>query len=932
MINIKRILGKRTDLLHFINGSSQQSLQQYQKASQGLQFLSGQSKQPKIHNQNFYQFSAMKRTFDLLNDQKKLKSVTNKEILLANFESRVQLRYQLLNSLFQTLPVDQINETSMLIPILTHACQKGLESGLSPEEVIDKFFKEYDQNQIYNTEQKKIDFLFRVVQFVERQVVLVDALEDANYSQINDLHGPESLGNLIERIRRHNLDDELLKQLSRFAVRVVLTAHPTQFYPKQVLSIINDLNEAIQSNDITQIQYLLWQLAKTPFFQREKPTPLDEAQFLIQYLENVFYDAVGTLQDRLRKVLGSKFDKQKEFHKFYTLGFWPGGDRDGNPFVRVETTKKVAKLLRTSILKCYIRDVRQVKKRLSFKGIYELLEEIENDFGSNFSYKPSVSLEQLYEKLDFIRQKIITDHNGLFLPIFENFQRKVHTFGYHFASIDIRQDSRVLDKTFKALQEKVPYMLPYNFEELPVQQKLDLLLSLKPLNTVPQLDDEVLNDTLQTFNAMREIQEENGEFGSYRFIISNCRGPLDVAKVYAMSQLTGGWSGNSKIDVVPLFETIDDLKSADKSMKELFSNGIYQKHLKFRKMRQTIMCGFSDGTKDGGYLGANWGIYQAKENLSKISRDYGVEAIFFDGRGGPPARGGGNKHLYYASQGPTIENHEIQITIQGQTISSNFGVTDSCLHNLELLMSAGLQNNVLEDPKRVLTQSQRDLLNELSEVSLKSYLEFKNHPKFMPYLLEKSPLKYYGEANIGSRPAKRSAGGEMKFEDLRAIPFVGAWSQLKQNVPGFYGLGTALKKLEAEGRLNEAADLYKDSLFFKALVQNSMMSMCKTYFPLTHYMLKDKQYSEFWNQIYNEFQETERLLLLITEQKQLLDNEPVIKQSIKLREQIVLPLLTIQQFALQRINKDHQEDLHKSYQNLIIRSLFGSINATRNAA
>ena len=238
--------------------------------------------------------------------------------------------------------------------------------------------------------------------------------------------------------------------------------------------------------------------------------------------------------------------------------------------------------------------------------------------------------------------------------------------------------------------------------------------------------------------------------------------------------------------------TITDLENAPAVMEELYTNPTYSKHLKKRGNKQTIMLGFSDGTKDGGYLMANWGIFKAKEHLTEVSRKYGVTVLFFDGRGGPPARGGGKTHQFYASLGPTIEDKEVQLTIQGQTISSNFGTLDSSQYNLEQLISSGILNRLNETNLQMSKQNVK-VMDDLAHKSYEAYVNFKSHPMFVPYLERMSTLKYYAKTNIGSRPSKRGKSDALVFEDLRAIPFVGSWSQLKQNVPGFFGVGTALK-------------------------------------------------------------------------------------------------------------------------------------------
>ena len=240
--------------------------------------------------------------------------------------------------------------------------------------------------------------------------------------------------------------------------------------------------------------------------------------------------------------------------------------------------------------------------------------------------------------------------------------------------------------------------------------------------------------------------------------------------------------------------------------------------------------------------------------------------------------------------------------------------------------------------KNILSDKDRVVITNLAETSYETYKDFKNHPMFIPYLERMSTLKYYAKTNIGSRPSKRGTSDKLIFSDLRAIPFVGSWSQLKQNVPGFYGVGTALKQYEDRGEFDKVEQLYNNSKFFRTLLENSMMSLTKSFFDLTKYMSKDEEFGEFWNIIYTEYLTTKRLLLKLTGYEELMENEPSGKASIEVRESIVLPLLTIQQYALKKIQElekagvaDDDEE-KKIFEKIVTRSLFGNINASRNSA
>ncbi|MBZ4035082.1 phosphoenolpyruvate carboxylase [Flavobacterium sp. 17A] len=855
---------------------------------------------------------------------------------IERFNQDVLSKYHIYNSVFITLPFDSIDNTGVLLPLFTETCETGFKKQETPKEIVDFFSNKFLNNA---SETEKIDLMFRFIQYIERQIVLFDAIEDAAFPEVNNMEGRGSLRDIKEKSDAKEKDDELIQFLEDFNVRTVLTAHPTQFYPGPVLGIINDLTEAIRQNDLLQIKQLLAQLGKTPFIQNEKPNPYDEAVSLIWYLENVFYATAGEIVHYLQKNILEGSPIQNQLIK---LGFWPGGDRDGNPFVTTEITLKVADRLRTSILKCYYIEMRNLKRKLTFSGVDTLVADLENKLYRSVFYSKGeifITLEELLEQLNKIRTIIIEKHQSLYLDELEAFLVKINLFGFHFATLDIRQNSKIHNIVFK---DVVDYYLnsgsdifPKNYYELTEDEKINVLSKVKGDLNPADFENEITQSTLESVQAIKTIQANNGEEGANRYIISNNESALNVMETFAMIRLNN-WE-NPSVDIIPLFESVDDLQNAHSIMEQLYTNPEYSKHLKERGNKQTIMLGFSDGTKDGGYLMANWSIYQAKISLTEISRKYGIKAIFFDGRGGPPARGGGKTHKFYASLGPKIENNEIQITVQGQTISSNFGTLDSCRYNIENLLSAGVTNQVFSKEKNELTADETQILTDLANLGYEKYLSFKNHPKFIPYLEKMSTLKYYSKTNIGSRPSKRSKSESLDFADLRAIPFVGSWSQLKQNVPGFFGVGSALRHFEESGQWDKVSDLYHNSLFFKTLLENSMMSLAKSFLPLTAYMKNDPEFGEFWQIIYDEFSETKRLLLKIADHKTLMENYPDGIASIQIRERIVLPLLTIQQYALLRINelnKDESpnEELIKVYEKIVTRSLFGNTNASRNSA
>lgn len=839
------------------------------------------------------------------------------------FRQIVANKYLIYNSLFTALPYEKMSNIGMLIPFLYKESKEGYAQGKEPRQIIEEFFRDHTESM---DEDEQIDLMFRIIQYIERQVVLFDSIEDVAFRSLHDKADFGTVHHLYQVAKENNKLDEVREKLKNFAVRVVFTAHPTQFYSNEVQRIMHEMRDAIRKDSVSRIDLLLQQLGLTPFITHKKPTPYDEALSIIYYLRHIYYDSLGSLFTEVKLLFGE--DIASENSDMIQLGFWPGGDRDGNPFVKADTTWRVAQELNISILKCYYNHLKELRKKLTFRKVNDLVKEISQKlYKCIFQGEASVKQEELLNQLKEIRKILIKDYNSLYLNDLDELIDRVNLFGTHFASLDIRQDSSKHDLMIRAIFQKE---FKVDYDSLEDEDKIKFLTE-KSLNIQAEdYEDEIIKDTINNIKQLKEIQAINGEKGVHRYIISNSESVFDILNVYAFFKYCGYKDEDIKFDIIPLFETIKGFSNSEKVMNLLYNQKNYAAHLKRRNGKQTIMLGFSDGTKDGGYVRANWGIYETKEALSRVAKANGVKVVFFDGRGGPPARGGGKTHQFYESQGQDIANYEIQLTIQGQTITSVYGTKEQSYYNFEQLLTAGVNNEVFKNDKINLNENEREILNNLAQKSYQKYVELKENEKFVPYLEKMSTLKYYGKTNIGSRPSKRGSGNKLIFSDLRAIPFVGSWSLLKQNVPGYYGFGTAIQFYKENGKIEELKKLFKQSSFFKTLVENSMMSMMKTYFPLTQYMKDDIEFGEFWELLYNEFELTKQMILEVSGYKTLMEDEPVSKASVDMREKIVLPLLTIQQYALQKIQENN--DKKEVYENMVMRCLFGNINASRNSA
>ncbi|MES2417766.1 MAG: phosphoenolpyruvate carboxylase [Bacteroidota bacterium] len=848
------------------------------------------------------------------------------------FNNEVISRFELYNSLFLTLPFYKVKDTGTLLPLFIKNCEEGVKNHETPAEVIEEFFSKYTAN----TAAKEItDLLFRFIQYIERQVVLFDAVEDASFNKLNVNEEQNSLRALFQKtIDSKELHDKVDRLIDEFSLRLVLTAHPTQFYPGSVLAIINDLTAAIKVNDISSINQLLQQLGKTPFFNKKSPTPVDEALSLAWYLENVFYFAAANIQAEINQLLN-------EFHidskKVIELGFWPGGDRDGNPNVSPETTLQVTKMLRQILFRCYYRDFRNLKRRITFRGVEEtiaVLQDIlyKNAFDSNLA--PEDISNTLIVHLNQIKVILTDDHDGLFTSLVDDLLRKVELYGCHFASLDIRQDSRILRDvhTYCRQQKPISALFSTHYNDLSEAGKIESM-SFKTAKIIyADQPDSVINDILQTIAEIGQMQNNNGERACHRFIISNCQQASDILQLIELF-LWNGWEAEKlHIDFVPLFETVNDLSGAAEIMETLYKHPFYSAHLARRGKKQDIMLGYSDSTKDGGYLAANWSIFKAKVSLTEITTKYGIQLAFFDGRGGPPARGGGKTHRFYAAMGKEIANKNIQLTIQGQTISSQYGSIDSAEFNIEQLVNAGISTGMKEKHNVLLDEANFSTLDAMANDSYHAYLALRKNELFLPYLETLSPLTLLSKITISSRPVKRNSGEALKLEDLRAISFVTSWSQLKQNIPGFYGIGTALKNQELNGNWEQVAKTYRSSGYFKTIIDNCTMSMSKSDFSITAYLANDKKFGEFWKILHAEFELSKTMLLKLAGHETLMENYPVEKLSIAVRERIVLPLVLIQHYALEKLQHELNDEAQQAYQKLAIRTVYGIVNAGRNLA
>jgi len=481
---------------------------------------------------------------------------------LTRFNQNVLSKYQIYNSIFMTLPFDTITKTGVLLPLFHETCKNGFSNQEDPTTIVDTFFKKY---QARRSPKSRINLLFRFIQYIERQVVLFDAIEDAAFPVVNNMDGIGTLRSLKESVTKDGKLDTLKKYLEEFKVRIVLTAHPTQFYPGSVLGIITDLTEAIQENDLLRINNLLAQLGKTPFFKHKKPTPYDEAVSLIWYLENVFYKSFGKIYDYIQENI---FEGKQIENDIINIGFWPGGDRDGNPFVTPEITLSVAERLHSTVIKNYYRDARRLRRKLTFVGVEERIVALETELWKIITNKESnLTVEHFASEMKVIKDLLINNHQSLYVSEVNSLLNKIHLFGFHFANLDIRQDSRKHAQFFNdmvnALIESGSSIFPENYHDLSEKEQIKILSKVKGKVDLSLIKDEETLKALKTMKVIKTIQGNNGEKAANRYIISNNQTTLNVMQLFAMLKLVA-FQDELTVDIGPLFETVTDLQNAPK--------------------------------------------------------------------------------------------------------------------------------------------------------------------------------------------------------------------------------------------------------------------------------------------------------------------------------------------------------------------------------
>jgi len=543
--------------------------------------------------------------------------------------------------------------------------------------------------------------------------------------------------------------------------------------------------------------------------------------------------------------------------------------------------------------------------------------------------------KDLIEELELIRDclkksdlKSVADYGKL-----RDIIIRAKTFGFHLAALDIRQHSGLHEQAVSELFELAGVTSQYS--EMDEDEKVKILtrelINPRPLNPVYSNPSDTTAELLEVFDVIREMKKlDPNTFGSY--IISMTHGVSDMLEVLLLAKEAGLWlyrdgSVHSEIDVVPLFETIEDLDKCDKLMEAIYNSDIYNKQLKAKDWFQEIMLGYSDSNKDGGYWMANWALQKAQHDLGRVCREHEIDFRLFHGRGGTVGRGGGRSNQAILALPPISNNGRIRFTEQGEVISFRYSLPSITRRHLEQIMNAMVRvttEEVPDTPLYIDTSSDGyKIMESIAQSSMGAYRELIDADDFWKWYTGTTPIEHISRLPIASRPVSRGSAKAADFDNLRAIPWVFAWTQVRFNVPGWYGTGVAISKVmdESPRNLELMQKWYKEWPFFKTIIDNAQREIARTHL-LTADIYKRDDLSDFHSIIEKDFENAVEILTTITGEEHILDHRPVIQNSIKFRNPFTYPLNMMQVELLKRWRKAER----KKEKDELRHALFLSIN------
>jgi phosphoenolpyruvate carboxylase len=790
--------------------------------------------------------------------------------------------------------------------------------------------------------------------------------------------------------------EEALSLFEKLDIQPTITAHPTEARRRSILykqEGITSKVDQIEKADLTppereailhQVVNEIALLISTDEVRPERLTVEDEVENGLYFFANSIWKTVPRLYDDIRSAFSQQYNETPDLPIVLRYRSWIGSDRDGNPNVTRDVTWNTLLSQRRVALKIYLQELRMLRRYLSVsqklvdvpEALLKSLEEDEKEVPLNEQYQRHYKnepfrrkithimrrLQLLLDELDGDEEQIVrsaTYHTDEFkkdLEIiseslkeagledvarfgdFNDLVIRVHTFGLHMAALDIRQHSARHEAAVAELLSAAN--VHDRYADLNEEEKTDLLMqelrNPRPLSPVNAKLSEPTEEILTVFRLIHSIRKlDEHAFGSY--IISMTHGVSDMLEVVLLAKETGLWrykngEVESVIDIVPLFETIEDLDHSASQMDQILSNPVYKEQVNARNNFQEIMLGYSDSNKDGGYWMANWALQKAQLELGETLRNRGVDFRLFHGRGGSVGRGGGRSNKAILGLPSISNNGRIRFTEQGEIISFRYSLPEITRRHLEQIVNAVARVTAGEGRKPIIEEGRAEsVMDQIASGSMSAYRKLIDDPEFWPWFKSVTPVEHIGNLPIASRPVSRGGQHGLQFENLRAIPWVFGWTQVRYNVPGWYGLGSALKPMLQEDPelMNTLRKWYSEWSFFSTIVDNAQREMARTHL-LTSQMYNSQADGGMHDQIAKDFEESRKIILTITDQNEILDSRKVIQNSIRFRNVFTYPLNLVQAELLRRWKKAEKDEDEESLKELK-QALFLSINGVAAA-
>ncbi|WML38856.1 phosphoenolpyruvate carboxylase [Neobacillus sp. OS1-2] len=783
---------------------------------------------------------------------------------------------------------------------------------------------------------------------------------------------PASIESAILKLKENDIQDEVIQNvLQTLSLELVITAHPTEATKRSILEIqqriaalLNQLDHPLLSTreqkkleeSLFNEVAILWQ---TDELREHKPTVLDEVRNGLYYFDQTLFEVLPDIHQEVAECLEKNYPSTSwDVPNFLRFGSWIGGDRDGNPNVTHDVTWGTLERQRRLVLKKYKNVLIDLMKRYSHSTkrvkvsdeLLSFLEEKEEVFLTEEKKWPiktevyrrvfAMIIERIrqvgksdtgYQSADELLADLFMIDNSLKqhhptaheLKIIQKLIRQVQLFGFHLATLDIRNHSGEHEAAMTEILRKV--QIAENYATLSEEEKVKILQGIlmdpRPLLLLNEDYSAETQEMIKVFQMIKAAHEEFGKRSISVYLVSMTKSSSDLLEVLVLAKEAGIYrlhadgTLESHLHVAPLLETIDDLSAGPAIMERLFNMPVYRNHLQIMGDQQEIMLGYSDGSKDGGTLTANWKLYKAQIEIHEMAKRYQIGLKFFHGRGGSLGRGGGPLNKSILSQPAETIGDGVKITEQGEVLSSRYLLEDIAYRSLEqatstlILAATHVSKEVEQGQFR--EQVWEEAIEEISSDSLAKYqaLVF-GDPDFLTYFNQGTPLKEIGDLNIGSRPMSRKNKG--RFEDLRAIPWVFAWTQSRQLLPAWYAAGTGLDNYAAksEQNLKLLQEMYGKWPFFQSTINNLHMALMKADITTAkEYLLlvEDQSIADrTFADILEEYEKTKAILLKITGDKELLDHTPNIKESVYRRNPYVDPLNFLQVDLIRKLRKQEE--------------------------